>query len=192
MDLEQRLAAAKARMEAASTALRGEHHGGEREEFNAAIRALRVAERELAAANHEEHAVPLDFPVRWDFTERMPQLVMNDHRTFLIFSVSIRDPTWDGSHVVITDPAHEHEQPLALVEFRRCISARLGTPNDEVHAGHPLDGKGLESFTPQLVRHSRWLAELEKINSVHNCYRPETWAPRNHYVFWFHDSTFEC
>ena len=39
---------------------------------------------------------------------------------------------------------------------------------------------------------SRWLAELEAINSVHRCYRPEVWRSLNHYVLWFHDSTFEC
>ncbi len=39
---------------------------------------------------------------------------------------------------------------------------------------------------------SRWLKELEAINSVHRIYRPESWRDRNHFVFWFHDSTFEC
>ena len=39
---------------------------------------------------------------------------------------------------------------------------------------------------------SRWLKELEAINSVHRCYRPESWRDRTHFVFWFHDSTFEC
>ena len=34
--------------------------------------------------------------------------------------------------------------------------------------------------------------ELESINSVHRCCRPESWLERTHFVFWFHDSTFEC
>jgi hypothetical protein len=72
------------------------------------------------------------------------------------------------------------------------MSAKLGSPKDEVFHGHPLAGRGLESYTAQLVRNSRWLAELQKINSVHAGYRPDAWQQRNHYVFWFHDTTFEC
>jgi hypothetical protein len=39
---------------------------------------------------------------------------------------------------------------------------------------------------------SRWLAEVEAINKVHRCYDPALWRGRSHYVFWFHDTTFEC
>jgi hypothetical protein len=34
--------------------------------------------------------------------------------------------------------------------------------------------------------------ELEAINKIHNNYDPEYWQALKHYVFWFHDSTFEC
>jgi hypothetical protein len=33
---------------------------------------------------------------------------------------------------------------------------------------------------------------MEAINRVHSCYDPVSWRDRNHYVLWFHDSTFEC
>ena len=102
------------------------------------------------------------------------------------------DPSWDGTYATVKDPAGEHAESLALVEFRRCISAKLGAPNDEVFHGHALAGKGLDAYSAQLVRRSRWLAELQKTNSVHSAYRAESWQNRNHYVFWFHDSTFEC
>lgn len=39
---------------------------------------------------------------------------------------------------------------------------------------------------------SRWLEEIEAINSIHRLYRPESWRERIHYVFRFHDCTFEC
>jgi len=68
----------------------------------------------------------------------------------------------------------------------------MGTPNDEVFRGHPLNGKGLQEYCPLLVRNSLWIKELEAINSVHNHYRPESWGNFNHYIFGFHDSTFEC
>ena len=36
------------------------------------------------------------------------------------------------------------------------------------------------------------LAEIEETNSVHPRYRPDAWQHSNHYIFWFHDTTFEC
>lgn len=117
---------------------------------------------------------------------------MNDHRAFLIFLVRVVDPNWDGSYATMKDPKSEQIELLALVELHRCISAKLGSPNDEVFDGHPLSGRGLEIYSAQLVRNSRWLSEIQRINSVHAGYKPEAWQQRNHYVFWFHDKTFEC
>ena len=58
--------------------------------------------------------------------------------------------------------------------------------------GHPLDGRGLEPYSAQRVVNSRWLRELEAVNSVHSGYRPDGWRDLTHFAFWFHDSTFEC
>jgi hypothetical protein len=85
MDLEQRLAAARARRDAALKTLAPKHRGGEVEEFRSAQQALLAVEREIAASKNEEHAVPLP-------------------------------------------------EPLALVEFKRCIwrvAALRGAVNDE-------------------------------------------------------------
>jgi len=68
----------------------------------------------------------------------------------------------------------------------------MGTPNDEVFHGHPLNGKGLRGYTPLRVMNSLWIKELETINSIHSGYRPESWHSLNHYIFGFHDCTFEC
>jgi len=43
-----------------------------------------------------------------------------------------------------------------------------------------------------LVENSRWIRELEKINSVHTQYRSERWQQLHHYILPFHDCTFEC
>jgi hypothetical protein len=72
------------------------------------------------------------------------------------------------------------------------MSGKLGSPNDEVFEGHPLNGNGLHGYTAQRVVNSKWLAELEAINSVHRLYDPTRWRKLNHYIFWFHDTTFEC
>jgi hypothetical protein len=190
--LEQRLKAAQERRNAAARALAPKHKGGEWEEFRTAHAALLVAERELAAARQDEYAAPLDFPFQWDTGAPLPQVLVNDHRAILIFRVHVVDPKWDGSYTTMKSPASDQAELLGLVEFKRCRSTRLGSPNDEVLDGHPLAGKGLDGYSAQLVHNSRWIAEIQKINSVHRCYRPEEWQKVNHYIFWFHDSTFEC
>ena len=43
-----------------------------------------------------------------------------------------------------------------------------------------------------MVANSRWLAELEQINSVHSMYNPSKWQALKHYLLLFHDETFEC
>ncbi len=180
------------RFDRAGKALAPKHHGGEWEEYWSAYYAVLELERELAAARGEEYAVPLDFPVKWDAGAPLPHLFRNDLKTFVTFYVRESDPNWDGSYVRVRNPADSKMAHLALVEFFGCASAKLGTPNDEVFEGHPLSGRGLDGYTAQKIVNSRWLAELEAINKVHHCYDPTRWRGLNHYVFWFHDTTFEC
>ena len=191
-EIEKRLADARDRLDRAIKALAPKHRGGEWEQYLAANEAVLRLERELAAAKGEEHAVPLDFPVRWDTGAPLPHVIQNDYKTFLTFYVREPDPDWDGSYVIVKDPGDGSVESLALVEFFGCSSAKLGSPNDEVFGGHPLSGKGLDGYTAQRVVNSRWMAELEAINSVHRHYDPARWRNLNHYVFWFHDTTFEC
>jgi hypothetical protein len=191
-EIEQRLTTARERFQQAAKALAPRHKGGEWEEYWSAHEAVLRLERDLAAARGEEHAVPLDFPVRWDAGAPLPHLLRNDYRCLLTFYLREHDPAWDGSYVTIKDPGSGQAESLALVEFAGCVSARLGSPNDEVFEGHPLHGKGLDGYTAQEVLNSRWLAELEAINSVHRCYKPDRWRWLHHYVLWFHDTTFEC
>jgi len=190
-EIEERLTSARERLRRAAEALAPKHKGGEWEEYWASHEAVLRLERELAAAKGEEHAVPLAFPVRWDAGAPLPQLLRNDYRCLLAFYVREDDPGWDGSRVRVVDPGSGEAESLALVEFAGCVSARLGSPNDEVFEGHPLHGKGLDGYTAQEVVNSRWLAELEAINGVHHYYDPAFWRRRNHPTLWFHDSTFE-
>ena len=89
-ELQSRLSAATERRDRAIKALAPKHRGGEWEEYHSAYAAVLGLERELAAARGEEHAVPLDFPVRWDIGAPLPHLLRNDHRCLLTFYV--RDP----------------------------------------------------------------------------------------------------
>ncbi|AUX44323.1 uncharacterized protein SOCE26_057870 [Sorangium cellulosum] len=191
-ELERLLAAAQERQNAASAAVLGLHQGGEWQAYDAACAQVLALERRVAAAKGEPHAVPLEFPVRWNTGAPLPHLISNDHQTFLAFRIRVPDPDWDGSYATARSPDAVTVEPLALVEFQRCASAKLGAPNDEVFSGHPLHGRGLEPYTAQLVVGSPWLAEMERINSIHPGYCPERWRSLKHYVFWFHDVTFEC
>jgi hypothetical protein len=191
-EISKRLADAQSRLDRAMKALAPKHKGGEWDECHAALESVLKLERELAAAKGEEHAVPVDFPIRWDIGAPLPHVIQNDYKTFLTFYVNEPDPNWDGTYVTVKDPRDGSVESLALVEFLGCVSAKLGAPNDEVFEGHPLSGKGLDGYTAQRVVNSKWLTELEAINSVHSCYDPTLWRKLNHYVFWLHDTTFEC
>ncbi|MDB5299287.1 MAG: hypothetical protein JWO87_950 [Phycisphaerales bacterium] len=150
-------------------------------------------ERRLAEAKGEAYAVPLELPIRWDIGAPLPHVFVNDRRTFLTFYVKgPPDPKWDGSYVTVKKPGGGAAESLGLIEFTCCASAKLGSPNDEVFHGHYLHGRGQEPYEAQLVKNSPWIAELRNVNAVHGMFRPEGWDSLNHYVFWFHDSTFEC
>jgi hypothetical protein len=160
----------------------------------------------LPAGNYynEEHAELFDLGVQWDIGAPLPVLIANEDRTFLVFYLRNVDPDWDGTYVHVRDPAQDIDQPMAVLEFRGCHSAKLGDPNDEVLHGHRLWGRGLKPYGAFLVRNSTWVAELRRINEVHESYRdPKVlrgesyftlppWERMNHYLFALHDSTFEC
>jgi hypothetical protein len=191
-DLEQQLAEANRRLEVATAALAPKHKGGEVEAFCAAHAEVLHLERALAKSRNEPYAVPCDFPVKWDVGAPLPFLSCSDYRTFLTFYVRKPDPNWDGTRVKVVNPSSPEPVSLCLVTFKNCASAKLGHPNDEAQCGHPLAGRGLEGYSAQIVKNSPWLKEVAKTNSAHPNDRPEMWTSLNHYVFWFHDSTFEC
>ena len=190
--LERQLHLAVQRVQSACKALQKEHTGGEWEEYRAANDEQMRAERELAAAKGDQYAVNLEFPCAWDIGAPLPYLLQNDYRTFVTFLLREHDPNWDGTYVNVVDPGSSSSHSIAVVEFRRCHAAKMGAPNDEVFHGHALHGKGMESYKAQEVINSKWLSEIEAVNSVHACYDPKLWKSLHHYVFWFHDSTFEC
>jgi hypothetical protein len=192
VELEASLRAARAREEKAIKALAPKHKGGEWTEYLTASEEVLRCERALSAAKGEEYAVPVDFPVEWDTGAPLPYLLQNDYRTFLVFFLRDIDPDWDGSYVNVRRPDSPSDAKLALVEFKHCVCTKMGTPNDEVYEGHPLNGKGFRGYAALRVENSKWIRELETINAVHSQYRPDTWRNLNHYIFGFHDSTFEC
>ena len=68
----------------------------------------------------------------------------------------------------------------------------FGPPNDEAFVGHPLASRGLGPYRAYRIERSSWLRRLERMNSVHPYHDPERFWTLTHFVFAFHDSTFEC
>jgi hypothetical protein len=121
----------------------------------------------------------------------LPLVVASEHRLFLAYLVESRAPGWDGSTVRVVSH-RSPDQPTALVEFVRPAAHCFGPPNDEAFEGHPLAARGLHPYGAFEVRDSSWIRALERMNRVHPHHRPEHFAGLRHYVFAFHDSTFEC
>ena len=78
----------------------------------------------------------------------------------------------------------------AVVEFRRCLRTKFGLPNDEALAGHPLAQLGLDAYGVFEVLNSRWRTEAEAENRV--CFPATDYSEFWHFIFTFHDSSFEC
>jgi hypothetical protein len=127
-----------------------------------------------------------------DIGAPLPFVWADDYRLILEYLVSEPDPKWDGSYVNVVSP----DTPgalVAIVRFKRPYVHMFGPPNDEAFHGHPLASRGLTPYAAFEVINSSWLRHLEKMNSVHPYHNRERFMEnRHHFVFGFHDSTFEC
>jgi hypothetical protein len=116
----------------------------------------------------------------------MPHVFANEGLVFLIFLVA-------HSPMTPTEPV---SLTYAVVEFLRPVSHRSGSPAEDEQFRHYLCGKGQEIYRAQTVENSPWLREMIdmwKVNSEHDTSNQEYYRQHiKHYIFWFHDSTFEC
>jgi hypothetical protein len=80
----------------------------------------------------------------------------------------------------------------AYILFDGLRTHSLGSPNDEALRGHPLWSRGLRSYGAFQVENSPLIESLERINSIHPFHKPERYQVLKHFIFTFHDSTFEC
>ena len=80
----------------------------------------------------------------------------------------------------------------AVIQAASPYAHMFGPPNDEAFSGHPLAARGLSPYAVFEVERSSWIRSLEHMNSVHPHHRPERFATLKHYIFAFHDTTFEC
>jgi len=120
-----------------------------------------------------------------------PVVVAGEHSVFLVYYIEDRDPGWDGQSVRVLDLDSANEY-IAIIQFSACYAHMFGAPNDEAFTGHPLSKRGLSPYGAYEVLNSSWIRQLERMNSVHPHHNPSRFMRRHHYIFAFHDSTFEC
>jgi len=149
------------------------------EEKLAAFDVLALAQRALAAAKGDEHAVPYDIGFKPEAAVSEPVILQTDNSTILTFSAVQKKA--DGKY---------HEVGYGVVEFDLCMLTKFGYPNDEARPGHPLFTKGLGDYGVYEVRNSSWIKQKTEQNRVRFPNTPDSTA--KHFIFTFHDSTFEC
>jgi hypothetical protein len=120
-----------------------------------------------------------------------PMLLVGERHLHLAYYLENRSPDWDGTTVRLVGEDTSGE-PVGLVEFAHAYAHMFGPPNDEAFHGHPLASRGLGPYRVHEVLASSWIRRLERMNAVHPCHRPEHFAHYRHFVFAFHDTTFEC
>jgi hypothetical protein len=80
------------------------------------------------------------------------------------------------------------------VTFQHSYCHYFGPPSDETIFSHPLRLRGLQSYGIFEVLNSSWVRAFERFNSVHPQHERvrRRYKALKHFVFAFHDSTFEC
>jgi hypothetical protein len=121
----------------------------------------------------------------------LPIVLSDEHKILLAYIVDDKPSDWDGSYVRVISPSMSGE-PLALLEFSSYWSLMFGAPNDEAFDGHPLTSRGLRPYGAFQIENSSWVRQLERMNSVHSFHKAESFERLKHFIFAFHDSTFEC
>jgi len=90
-------------------------------------------------------------------------------------------------------PEPSNDTPtFCSVRFHLAHTHLFGAPNDEALEGHPLWNRGLGFYGVFRVDQSSLIRRLAVMNSVHRQHSYSTFDELAHYIFTFHDSTFEC
>jgi hypothetical protein len=134
----------------------------------------------------ELHDVP-----RPDIGAPLPLILCDEGHLLLAYLMSEPDPAWDGSYTKEVSPESQG-MSVACIRFHWPSAHMFGPPNDEAFSG-PLAARGLHPYAVFEVRDSSWIRKLERMNSVHPRHNRERYLEGlRHFVFAFHDSTFEC
>ena len=119
----------------------------------------------------------------------MPKVLSSDTELYLIFYPAADDENVNNIPVERTSIS---DKGICVVRFLQVLSHKFGSPNDETLIGHPLYKEGLIPYTAQYLDTSSWIDELAKTDSIHPYHVPSKFKQYKHYIFSFHDNTFEC
>ena len=86
---------------------------------------------------------------------------------------------------------YDVEGDVALVRFEHCFEFKMGMPGEDQISKSPYSGLGLVNFEVHTVVNSPWLDELESRYKVISSFSRNE-REYFHYIFAFHDRTFEC
>jgi hypothetical protein len=121
----------------------------------------------------------------------IPIVLAGEHDVLLTYYLDTSSE-WDGETIRSVGPNTEGE-PVLIVKFAACTAHMFGAPNDEAFTGHPLADRGLRPYAIFEVKNLSWIRKLERMNSVHPYHDKKLFLEkRRHFVFAFHDTTFEC
>jgi hypothetical protein len=144
----------------------------------------------MYAVDRKDEVVELSEVPQSSVGAPIPLVLSDEGKVILAYYLQDMPDDWDGTYVRIV--GQSSEEPLAVVEFKRCYAYMFGPPNDEAFEGHPLAKRGLKPYGAYEVKQSSWIRQLERMNSVHYLHDPERFWKRRHLIFSFHDSVFEC
>lgn len=122
-----------------------------------------------------------------------PVLLAGEHSLRLSYYLESERLTSEWQAAPVRPPRPNWSDDLcAVVTFERAYAHMFGPPNDEAFSGHPLAARGLVPYSVFEIEGSSWLSSLVRMNSVHPYHKDEQFSHFKHWVFSFHDTTFEC
>ena len=114
----------------------------------------------------QARAVPFDIGFKPEAGVSGPVLLQTDDDAFLTFNA-----------VHMTSDGKRGTAGTGVIELEGCYITKFGYPNDEGLGGHPLYKHGLGFYDVFEVLDSSWIQQMTE---------------QRHFIFTFHDSTFEC
>jgi hypothetical protein len=130
----------------------------------------------------------------------LPVVICNDRDLFVLYYIQepfdpeiFKNPNFVPKVMDYDDPS-----PIAIIKFHAYVHM-FGNPDEETLVGHPLSERGLESDSIFEVRNSSWIRQsvrmrmkYDRIHEHEQHNYEEFISSMKHYIFAFHDSTFEC
>lgn len=145
----------------------------------------------MYSVDHRDKVVELHGPPQSSVGAPCPMILAGEGYLYLAFFLQDKPAGWDCSTVRVVGEDTSGES-VALISFTRFYAHYFGPPNDEALSGHPLASRGLQRYSFSEVEDSSWVRTLERMNSVHPYHRPKSFEKLRHFIFTFHDTTFEC